>query len=276
MTHKLYLIAWLALVVLFVACAEPGPTATLTPEPTPSPPPTPTPTAAPTPTPIPTVWNPAKQIRSSPQCLTVLSTGYSVPENRGPSVVGEIQNNCPNSYSGILTTIVLVNSLVNLPVATEQRNAGPLRLGERGSFGARWRPGPSDLQPRAREGAWDTVVIGIQGIRESPEPASQLDVLMNDQGFAAITNNSARTLTGITIYWSGYNAAGRVVAFAVNYSLGSSEYLQAGQTLYRGPGTCEGASCYGLSLSGSFPFVYYAEVERPVRWTARAAGRAVE
>lgn len=275
MTHKLYLIAWLALVVLFVACTEAGPTATLTPEPPPSLPPTLTPTAAPTPTPIPTVWNPAKQIRSSPQCLTVLSTGYSVLENRGPSVVGEIQNNCPNSYSGIVATFVLMNSLVNLAIATEQVNAGPLRPGERGSFGARWHSGNSGLQPRAREGAWDTVVIGVQGIGESPEPASQLDVLMNDQGLAAITNNSARAIAGITIYWSGYNAAGSVVAFAINSSFGSPA-LQAGQTLYRGPGTCEGASCYGIITSGSIPFVYYAGVERPIRWTARAAGKAVE
>lgn len=191
-------------------------------------------------------------------------------------MVGEIQNNCPNSYSGIVATTVLMNSLVNLSVATEQINAGPLRPGERGSFGARWFPGPLDLQPRAREGAWDTVAIGIQGIGESTEPASQLDVFMNDQGLAAITNNSARALTGITIYWTGYDAAGRVVAFAVNSSLGSSEYLHAGQTVYRGPGTCEGASCYGLSFSGSIPFVYHAGVERPVRWTARAAGRAVK
>ena len=154
MTCKLCLTAWLALVVIFVACTGSGSTATPTPEPTPSPPPTPTPTAAPTPTPIPTVWNPAKQIRSSPQCLTVLSTGYSVTENRGPSVVREIQNNCANSYSDIVATVLLKKSLVNLLVATEERNAGPLRPGERGSFGARWRPTRSELQPRAREGAW--------------------------------------------------------------------------------------------------------------------------
>ncbi len=191
-------------------------------------------------------------------------------------MVREIQNNCANSYSDIVATVLLKKSLVNLLVATEERNAGPLRPGERGSFGARWRPTRSELQPRAREGAWDTVVIGIQGIGESTELTEQLDVLMDDQGRAEITNNSARALKVAMIYWTGYDAAGRVVAFATHSPLSSPDYLEPGQIVQRTPDTGESVTSHGLSTGGYRVYVYSAKVDEPARWTAWAKGMAVE
>lgn len=135
---------WVLTTLVLVACTQPQVI----------PSPTPTPRPIPTPTPVATVWNPAVRVRSAPECLKVSQTGYRAQENWKPTVVGEILNNCSSSYAEVAVTVVLLNSLVNLQVDTEQKSAGPLGPGEKGSFGVSWRMrGASDPQPRAREGA---------------------------------------------------------------------------------------------------------------------------
>jgi len=238
---------------------------------------TPTAIATPSPTltrtPIPTVWNPTIEVRKSPECLEVISTDYLARANRAPSVVGEIQNNCSFWYSTVTATVVLVNGLLGLQVDNETRDIGPLGPGERGSFGARWRlRGLSDPLPRARDGAWDAVVIGIQGTGQSlTTPCIQgILVEIDENGTAIVTNSSKTTVSAITVARTGYNAEGNVVASDITVLLGTT--LDPGQLAYDSLNPSSNPRFGSTTLT----FNYYTETAEPVSWTARACRLRVE
>ncbi|MFQ5875336.1 MAG: hypothetical protein ACE5JL_16270 [Dehalococcoidia bacterium] len=182
-------------------------------------------------------------------------------------MVGEILNNCSSSYAEVAVTVVLLNSLVNLQVDTEQKSAGPLGPGEKGSFGVSWRMrGASDPQPRAREGAWDTVVIGVQGIGASQGPTlgPRLLVEINEKGSVIVTNSTGRDTNLIRIWRTGYNREGRVVASDVTTLLNAP--LKPGESASNSlnPSSNPSSRLYAVN--------YYAAVGQPVRWSVRAAG----
>jgi len=249
MTRKSLLSISVVLLALAAAC---GGLQSAVPTATPKPTPTATPTIVPTPTPAPTVWNPSIDVRNGPKCLELQSIGYRALKNEHPSVVGEIQNNCPFSYSQIKVTVVYLNSLVNLQVDTDETGVGPLGRGERGSFGAQWRSrsmssGPP--APRAVEGAWDTVVVGVQGLGESSKPVCRQGIYMeiDDKGNTALVNSSGRDAKILFISRTGYDAEGKVVA-----------------------------SSLSRSQPPLPPVSYHVEVSKPVRWSARACGLPVD
>ena len=151
----------------------------------------------------------------------------------------------------------------------ERPDVGPLGPGESGSFGASWRMRLSADSPRARDGAWDTVVIGIQGVARSSDSRCAQGVLgeIDDDGTAVVTNNSHRRVTSIAIWRTGYDPSGTVVASDFTSLLGTS--LQVGESAR------EGLNPSSNPRARSTTFNYYVGVDEPSRWIVRVCGGPV-
>jgi len=261
--HRMHLVLLAGMVFLmFAACALQS-----APTPTPIASLAPTPTATPTPTLVPTVWDPIIQIRRAPECLQVLSTGYIAEKGRSPKLIGEVINNCSSSFSNVTVTVLLMKSLVNLQVDAEERGIGSLQPGEKGSFGASWRLRyRSDPQPRASDGAWDTVILGIQGVGQSQAPPDVAGLVaeVNEDGSVVVANNTDRVIGSLRIFRTGYNAEGRVVASDFTNPLG--EDLRPSQTMIFHLNPSSNPSF------GSTTFNYYVGIDEPVTWTVRVSG----
>lgn len=223
-----------------------------------------------TPTPVPTVWDPLIQARRSPECLEVLSIGYEANERRPPKLVGEIINNCAFSFSSVQVTVVLMKSIVDLQIGVEERGIGPLRPGETGSFGASWRNRSGSDRPRALEGAWDTVIVGFQGVDQSTGQP-KIDgffTKVDKKGTVTMVNNNERVIGSIVIFRTGYDANGMAIASDFTNPL----------TIELEPGKTKSFSLNPSSnrLGTSTTFNYYVDVGKPVFWTVSATGKIRE
>jgi hypothetical protein len=206
------------------------PESSLTPEPSATVPPataTPGATSTALPTAAPprqgTVWDPVVEVRASPGCLALLSSSYRVDVVGKPKVVAEVENRCTSSYSDVKVTIALVDVVLGLQIdATGAWADGEFAPGDRASFAAdsmrAWSPGL-----RARDGAWDTVVIAMQGLSEPITHKSfpglvARDILpaLDESGEVRevsylLYNDTGHAVQDIRLALTGYDADGKAV-----------------------------------------------------------------
>ncbi len=220
---------------------------------------------SPLPTPVPSSSSPLIQVKKTPECLEVLSMNYEVIQAgvAEPTVVGEIQNNCSTSFSGINVQFILLDSLTNIVFVVEDVFIGPLAVGERRGLGSFWHSlTSSERNQLSRGGRWDTVVIGIRGTEASsgskcPGTQVELDVEIKD-GSAVITNGTRYRIVGYRIWRTGYDADGIAVASEQSFSMATD--VRPGGRVRENPGV------------GSVTRRYSARLREPVRWVVRACG----
>lgn len=293
MKHLLWpLLRLLALFLLLVliACTVPAPTST----------PTPTPTAVPIPTPTPprTVWNPAIEVRKSPDCLQIVGTGYQAEKRRTPKVLGAVRNGCNESFPKVLINVALFDKAVALQVARTETEINDLGKGETAGFGAWWARSKTERTlgearitfldvPDPEKERWDTVVLVVRGFTTPLSQGAGYRLHVSDitRGVAGsheagvakvvLTNSSGRALSHVVLEMTGYSVEGDVVAAGwrkASLSLlpeATTEFGVAFEDCAEEPSV----STYGI-LSGYIPcwYSYGVRIREPHQWSFRALG----
>ncbi len=212
------------------------------------------------PTLLPTVWNPTYRIRTSQDCLKAAVTGYQASDGLPPMVVGEIRNECPFGFSNLRVDVILERSLTDTQVSTVSFLACALGLGRSTGFGATWT-GSSGQSLTARDGAWDRILVGVQGIGigVNDDPVSQMASRIDVSDPVTITNHMSKDFTIMKVCKTGYSAEGRVVAWG-----GYLFFIRQEPIQFRSGESVEFRFTRGASF-GSFD--QYTEVNESKSWS---------